>query len=199
MSSVKKQLFLGVALMVVTGCGDHGLSAGPQRRVPLPVRLASADAIVDAPGVPLNTQQSCVGKYQKYKIKGVATIKTLDASMLDVVARLGAKVGPITVNKNVTFSLTRRDDEEWPYQFIVKNLTDKETIANKARKISSENGTTLFLLDDGTQSTFAADGKGSARIASGDFDITFGKASGLRTLIGPAIQNPLRTHDWFSR
>jgi len=196
---VRNHLALGLVLVTLTGCGSQALRGTPQIRAIAPVRTASADAIVDAPNVPVGVQQNCVGKYQKYKIKGVATIKTLDASVLDVVARLGAKVGPITVNKDVTFSLTLRDDAEWPYQFTVKNITDKETIANKARKVSVENGTTIFLLDDGKQSTFAADGKGSARIASGDFDITFGKATGLRTLIGPAIHNPVRTRDWFAQ
>ncbi|MEB3284542.1 MAG: hypothetical protein VKN33_04585 [Candidatus Sericytochromatia bacterium] len=196
---MKKVLALGMAIMTLSACGVQPLRNTSYVRRMSPVRTLNTDAIVDAPGVPVGVQQNCVGKYQKYKIKGVATIKTLDASLLDVVARLGAKVGPITVKKDVTFTLTRRDDTEWPYQFTVKNLTDKETIENKARKVSSEDGTTIFLLDDDTNSTFAADGEGTVRIASGDFDITFGKEAGLRALIGPIIQNPVRTRNWFSR
>lgn len=194
---MKTRLAIALAILTLTGCGTTAIRAPHNLKATQPFRVANRGAIVDAPGVPVGVEQKCAGKYKQYKITGTGTVKALDESKLDVAAKLGAKVGFITVKKDVTFAITRRDDAAWPYQFTVKNLTDKETFENKAQVVSSANGTTTFKMDDGTTSLIAADGQGSVRVVNGDFDLVFGKAAG-RGPFGPAIANPPGRQDWFA-
>lgn len=194
---MKTRLAIALAILTLTGCGTQVLRPAHLKNNQ-PFRVANRGAIVDAPGVPVGVEQKCVGKYKQYKIVGVGTVKTLDEAKLDVVAKLGAKVGPITVKKDVTFAITRREDAEWPFQFTVKNLTDKETFENKGQLVSSENGKSTFKLDDGTTSLIAADGQGTVRVVNGDFDLTFGKGAGAVRLLGPAINNKPSLADWFA-
>ena len=193
---MKTRLAIALAILTLTGCGTQVIRPS-YNKAQNPFRVANRGAIVDAPGVPVGVAQKCAGKYKQYKIVGTGTVKTLDDAKLDVVAKLGAKVGPITVKKDVTFAITRREDATWPFLFTVKNLTDKETFENKAQVVSSTNGTTTFKMDDNTTSLIAADGAGSVRVVNGDFDLTFGKAAGVRAF-GPAVSNPPSAIDWFA-
>jgi hypothetical protein len=192
---MKTRLAVALATLLLAGCGTHVLRPSASTKFHSVPRGMSRAAIVDVPGVPVGVSQAVSGKYQKYKIKGTGLIKALDEARLDVAAKLSAKIGPITLTKEVTFAIARRDDAAWPYQFTVKNLTDKETFENKAQVVSAENGSTTFKMDDGTTSLIAADGLGSVRVVNGDFDLMFGKAA---RMIGPAITNPPGATDWFA-
>ncbi len=193
---MKTRLAIALAILTLSGCGTQVYRAS-HIKSNQPFRAASRGPIVEVPGVPVGVQQNVAGKYKTYKIKGTGTVKALDEAHLDVAAKLGAKVGFITISKEVTFAITRRGDTAWPYQFTVKNVSDKETFENKAQIVSAANGQTTFKMDDGTTSLIAADGQGSVRVVNGDFDLTFGKAAG-RAQIGPSITNPPGDSDWFA-
>lgn len=194
---MKTRLAIALAILTLSGCGTQVIRAPHSGKAAQPFRVANRGPIVEVPGVPVGVQQKVAGKYKTYKITGTGTLKALDEAHLDVAAKLGAKVGFVTVTKDVTLAITRRTDTTWPYQFTVKNLSDKETFENKAQLVSAANGQTTFKMDDGTTSLIAADGKGSVRVVNGDFDLTFGKAAG-RAPIGPAIANPPGPSDWFA-
>lgn len=196
---MKTRLAIALAILTLTGCGTQVTRPNHIGKSNQPFRAATRGPIVDVPGVPVGVKQNVSGKYQKYKIKGEGTVVALDATRLDVAAKLGAKVAFVTITKEVTFAITRRDDTTWPYQFTVKNLTDKETFENKAQIVSAANGQTSFKMDDGTTSLIAADGKGTVRVVNGDFDLTFGKGAATTRLLGPVINNPPRATDWFAR
>lgn len=175
---MKKFLALSIVALTLAGCGTTtrigtGFKATPS------VRALTRALIVDAPGVVVGVEQKVSGKYKIYKISGLGTVKALDESSLDVVCKLSAKVGPVTVTKNVTFQITRTTDATWPYRFLTVNTTDKETFDNKAQLVTSENGKTTFKLDDGTNSVIAADGLGAVRVQNADFDLTFGGKTAL--------------------
>ena len=171
-----------VAIAALTMAGCAHAPGQPSARVatlnPLGARGLVRGPVVEVPGLPVGTSQKVIGKYKQYKISGTGTLKALDEAKLDVGARLGAKIGPVMVWKDITFAIAKTTDATWPLLFTVVNVTDKETHVNKARVLTAENGTTTFKLDDNSSAIIAADGLGTARVQAQDFDLTFGKAAG---------------------
>ncbi len=170
---MKKKLAFGLVALVLAGCGTH-VRTGTGFTPGASIRALTRATIVDAPGIVVGVEQKVAGKYKIHKITGLGTVKAFDENRLDVASKLSAKVGPVTVTKNVTFQITRRDDATWPYRFLAVNTTDKETFDNKAQLVSSVNGTTTFKLDDKTSAVIAANGTGTVRVQTVDFDLTFG-------------------------
>ncbi len=126
---MKKKLAFGLVALVLAGCGTH-VRTGTGFTPGASIRALTRATIVDAPGIVVGVEQKVAGKYKIHKITGLGTVKAFDENRLDVASKLSAKVGPVTVTKNVTFQITRRDDATWPYRFLAVNTTDKETFDN---------------------------------------------------------------------
>jgi hypothetical protein len=190
----KRSLAVSFAVLLA-GCGTVSTTTGQHVLNSAPHALADAP-IVDLPGLPLGTDLPLVGKYQSFKITGTGRINALDAAHLDVKAHVTAKIGFISQTKDVTFVLNHGADPAWPYQFTAVNVTDNQTYAHKASLTAHTPGSSTFKLDDNSTAVVAADGKGSARIVYGDFDLSIGKSSSAG-LIGPAVNNSISREHFF--
>jgi hypothetical protein len=190
----KRSFALSLAFLLA-GCGAVS-TPNAQRVLSSAVHLSDDANIVDLPGLAIGVDLPLVGKYQSFKITGTGKINALDAAHLDVKAHVTAKIGFISQTKDVTFALTRGTDPAWPFQFTAVNVTDNQTFAHKAALTTHTAGSSTFKLDDNSTAVVAADGKGSARIVYGDFDLTIGKSS-MAGLIGPAVHNVTSREHFF--
>lgn len=161
-----------VVAAALVGCGQPFVPGLDGASGPLG---AMADApIVNLASVPIGVQLNVTGKYQSYDLSGSGEINALDSQHLALSGQVTAHVLFISETKQITFTLARSSDPTWPYVGTAVNVTDNQTYTHKAALLTQDATSSVFKLDDGTQTIISTDGQGDAQVVYGDFNLEIG-------------------------